>query len=87
MNGTEGLMNRIMSNQASPLNSEELNKELIQNDLTFTQKAQKQLGKITAHRVTGTPNTPEPAAVPDVAPTATPVNNPFAKYGGVVVKP
>jgi hypothetical protein len=69
MNGTEGLMNRIMSNQASPLNSEQLNKELIQNDLTFTQKAQKQLGKITSHRTTGTASTPTPDT--PVAPTAT----------------
>lgn len=44
MNGTEGLMNRIMANQASPLNSQELNQDLIQNDRSFTDKA---LGSIT----------------------------------------
>ena len=64
MNGTEGLMDRIMSNQASPLNSEQLNRDLIQNDLAFTQKAQGQLGKITSHR-SGVASPKAPAAAND----------------------
>lgn len=70
MNGTEGLMNRIMSNQASPLNSEQLNRELIQNDLAFTKKAQGTLGGLTSHRQSGaaapaaSPATPAPSGLP-----------------------
>ena len=44
MNGTEGLMDRIISNQASPLHAEQLNRDLIQNDRAFTARA---LGSIT----------------------------------------
>jgi hypothetical protein len=65
MNGTEGLMNRIMSNQASPLNSEQLNRELIQNDLSFTKKAQRTLGGLTSHRQGSKGQIP-----PSAAPTA-----------------
>ena len=63
MNGTEGLMNRIMSNQASPLNSEQLNRDLIQNDLAFTGNAQKQLGNLTSHTFfhAPTPAPPQPS--------------------------
>lgn len=62
MNGTEGLMNRIMSNQASPLNSEQLNRDLIQNDRQFTQRALNTLGGITSHRAgSHTPKTAAPA--------------------------
>lgn len=73
MNGTEGLMNRITANQASPLNTEQLNRELIQNDLDFTKKAQTQLGKITSHRATGTPTSPQSQPT---APAATHRYNP-----------
>lgn len=64
MNGTEGLMNRITANQASPLNSEQLNRDLIQNDLTFTGRAQKQLAKITSHTSNVAPVSPAPTTTP-----------------------
>lgn len=60
MNGTEGLMNRIMSNQASPLNSLQLNQDLVANDRAFTQKALTNIGILTGHSAkgkTGPPNT------------------------------
>jgi hypothetical protein len=75
MNGTEGLMNRIMSNQASPLNSEALNRDLIQNDLAFTQKAKTALGGLTKRGVP-TGNAPRGTSQ---QPTG---NDPFAKFGG-----
>lgn len=70
MNGTEGLMNRIITNQASPLNSRAVNQELINNDLAFTQKADKLLGDLTSHKQGGsaTPQGRQPA------PTAPPAN-------------
>lgn len=53
MNGTEGLMNRIMSNQASPLNSLQLNQDLVANDRAFTQRALGTLSTLTSHQATG----------------------------------
>lgn len=63
MNGTEGLTKRIMANQASPLNSEQLNRELIQNDLEFTSKAKRALGGLTKRGV-HTGNAPASSAAP-----------------------
>jgi hypothetical protein len=59
MNGTEGLMNRIMSNQAAPLNSLQLNQDLVANDRAFTQKALNNIGILQGHVAqgkTGPPN-------------------------------
>lgn len=59
MNGTEGLMNRIMSNQAAPLNSLQLNQDLVANDRAFTQKALTNIGILQGHSAqgkTGPPN-------------------------------
>jgi len=76
MNGTEGLMNRIMANQASPLNAGALNNELIQNDLQFTKRAKGTIAGLMSHNAGnkgGPPNIsptsapPRPAGVPEGA--------------------
>lgn len=59
MNGTEGLQMRIASNQASPINTEEVNKNLINNDIAFTGKALAARGNLLKRSVkTGAPATP-----------------------------
>lgn len=59
MNGTDGLQNRIMANQASPINTEEVNKNLINNDIAFTGKALAARGNLLKRSVkTGAPATP-----------------------------
>lgn len=77
MNGTEGLMNRIMANQASPLNSLQLNNDLVANDRSFTQKANKVISGISSHNAG---NAGGPA---NIAPAATPGAHPFfSQFGG-----
>lgn len=81
MNGTEGLMNRIMANQASPLNGEQLNRELIQNDREFTEKALTSLGGITSHRSSAAGKGTSPTANTGNSP-ATPASSFFQQFGG-----
>jgi hypothetical protein len=79
MNGTEGLMNRIMSNQAAPLNSLQLNQDLVANDRAFTQKALTNIGILQGHVAQGK------TGPPNVAPTAAPAANGasfFTQFGG-----
>lgn len=69
MNGTEGLMNRIMANQASPLNGADLNRDLIQNDRSFTDKALTTLGGLTSHRSNVPGKTPSAPSGPPAGAT------------------
>ena len=88
MNGTEGLMNRIMANQASPLNSLQLNNDLVANDRSFTQKAQTVVQGLVAHNAGnrgGPPNVTPPPAAPAAAPATG--GSWAAQFGGVPVKP
>jgi hypothetical protein len=71
MNGTEGLMNRIMSNQASPLNSLQLNQDLVANDRAFTQKALTNIGILQGHTAQGK------TGPPNIAPGSTPAAPPI----------
>jgi len=80
MNGTEGLMNRIMSNQASPLNSLQLNQDLVANDRAFTQKALTSIGTLTGHSAQGKTGPPN---ISSGAPSAG--GNWASQFGGVAV--
>lgn len=80
MNGTEGLMNRIMFNQASPLNSLQLNQDLVANDRAFTQKALTNIGILQGHVAQGKTGPPNTAATPPAA-----GGNWASQFGGVAV--
>jgi hypothetical protein len=83
MNGTEGLMNRIMSNQAAPLNSLQLNQDLVANDRAFTQEALANIGILTGHTATGR------TGPPNTAPSANPPSGStdfFTQFGGAAKK-
>lgn len=84
MNGTEGLMNRIMSNQASPLNSLQLNQDLVANDRAFTQKALTSIGTLTGHSAQG--KTGPPNTSPDAAPAPAGGESFFTRFGGAAKK-
>jgi hypothetical protein len=73
MNGTEGLMNRIVANQASPLNAAELNKDLIQNDRSFTDKALQSIVNLRSNSSATAPGGVKVPAAPSTnnAPTRT----------------
>ena len=61
-------MNRIMANQASPLNSQQVNNDLIANDQAFTKKASKVVQGLTAHNAGnrgGPPNVPPVQSLTD----------------------
>jgi hypothetical protein len=70
MNGTEGLMNRIMANQASPLNSLEVNRDLVANDQAFTKKANTVVSGLTSH------NAGNRGGPPNVSPQANATTTP-----------
>lgn len=79
MNGTEGLMNRIMANQASPLNSQQVNSDLIANDQAFTKKAKVVVAGLTAH------NAGSKGGPLNVAPAAPAAGGWASQFGGVPV--
>lgn len=92
MNGTEGLMNRIMANQASPLNSQEVNRDLVANDQAFTKKANMVVSGLTSHNAGnkgGPPNIAPAPATGNIAPEGTVVHmqdgSTQVKKGGVWV--
>lgn len=72
MNGTEGLMDRIISNQASPINAQELNTRLVQNDKRFTAQALTTAVKTLAN--TKSTKVPGSLGAPYTAPS-TPTDN------------
>jgi hypothetical protein len=77
MNGTEGLMDRIISNQASPLHAEQLNRDLIQNDRAFTAKALNSITTLMSNTkrtaAKGSTNTPSDNSSPQ-RPSGVPAN-------------
>jgi hypothetical protein len=69
MNGTEGLMSRIMANQASPLNARDLNESLIKNDRDFTEKAMSSIANLQRNSQGTKSRQPAPSAPPATAPS------------------
>lgn len=71
MNGTEGLMNRIMANQASPLNARDLNESLIKNDRDFTDKAMTSIATLQSNSRGIKAHNPPAAATPPASSPST----------------
>lgn len=74
MNGTEGLMQRIMANQASPLHAKDLNESLIRNDREFTDKALSSI--LTLQKNSQGVKSRNPVPSPTSAPASTSTGHP-----------